>query len=210
MKFFVVSADPSEIRACALQAIIEGVSVGASTAAADRAALVREICAVFGGPVSVPVGDGGGEAPEGRWRKSDGSEALESRLGLLEEARTLATIASNVVAELPFSESGLGVVRACAAEGIKTHVARCLTPVQALRAAQAGASYASPSGRPEDAADFDLVRKIVASYKTYGIATEVLVVAVRSAGDVLDAALAGAQIASVPFPFLQQIIGQRR
>jgi transaldolase len=172
---------------------------------------VREICAVFGGPVSVPlVGGGDGQSAEGQPGKSDGQADLGSPFGLLEEARALAAIASNVVAELPFSEDGLGVVRACAAERIKTNVTRCLTPVQALRAAQAGAVYVSPFWRPGEAADFDLVRKIVASYKTYEIATQVLVVAVRSAGDVLDAALAGAQIASVPFPFLRQIIGQRR
>lgn len=205
MKFFVDSADPSEIRACALQAIIEGVSVGGSP---GGAALVREICASFQGPVSVPVVDGGrGGLPEG----SDGGGDFGSELGLLRSARALGAIASNVVVKLPFSEDGLTVMRACAAEGIKTHVTRCLTPVQALRAAQAGALYVSPFGeRPEETADFDLVRKMVAAYKTYGLATEILVVAVRSAGDVLDAALAGAQIATVPFPFLRQLIGQRR
>jgi transaldolase len=209
MKFFVDSADPSEIRACALQAIIEGVSVGGSLGGAG---LVRELCASFQGPVSVSVADGGrGGLPDGTLEGSDGGRDLGSELGLLRSARVLGAIASNVVVKLPFSEDGLAVVRACAAEGIKTHVTRCLTPVQALRAAQAGALYVSPFGeRPEEAADFDLVRKIVAAYKTYGIAPEILLVAVRSASDVLDAALAGAQIATVPFPFLRQVIGQRR
>jgi transaldolase len=205
MRFFVDSADPSEIQACALQAIIEGVSVGGSPAGA---ALVSEICAIFQGPVSVSVADGGrGGLPE----RSDGGGDLGSELGLLRSARALGAIASNVVVKLPYSEEGLKVVRACATEGIKTNVTRCLTPVEALRAAQAGALYVSPFGeRPEEAADFDLVRKIVAAYKTYGIATEILLVAVRSAGGVLDAALAGAQLATVPFPFLRQMIGRRQ
>jgi transaldolase len=206
MKFFVDSADPSEILACAREAIIDGVSVGGSPTA-GRETLIDEICGIFPGPVNVEIGDrqdGMREGPKG------GSEAA-SEAELLSEARGLARISSNVVVELPFTEAVLKVVHACAAEGIKTNVTRCSSPVQALRAAQAGAAYVSPFGdRQEDSAGLDLVRKIVAAYKTYGIATEVLVVSVRSVGEVLDAVLAGAQIATVPYPVLRQIIEQRR
>ena len=194
MKFFVDSADPSEIRACALQGIIHGVSVGASPGALDGPTLVREICQIFRGPVSAAV-VGGDQNDE------------DAMLGL---ARALARIAPNVVVKLPFTDERLMLVRACASEGIKTNVTRCSSPVQALQAAQAGAAYVSPFGdRVDDIADLDLVRKIVAVYKTYGIATEVLLASVRSASDIVEAALAGAQIATVPFAILRQITEQR-
>jgi len=210
MKFFVDSADPDEIRVCALQGIIHGVSVGASPDAVDRPALIKEICEIFKGPVNATlIGDGqcgpasGSEASQA----SQASQALED--GMLAGARGLTQIGSNVVVRLPFTSEALKVVAACAAEGIKTNVTRCLSPAQALQAAQAGASYVSPFGdRPDDTADLDLVRKIVAVFKTYGIATEVLVVSVRSANDLLEAALAGAQIATLPFPLLRKIVGQ--
>jgi transaldolase len=191
MKFFVDSADPSEIRACAERGSIEGVSIGTSPGASDRAGLIREICGIFPGPVSVGV------------RGDDGDP--------VREARGLARIAPQVVVRLALGDDGLKVVRACAAEGIKIHGTGCLSAAQGLQAGQAGAAYLSPlADRSDDPAGLDLVRKMVALYKTYGLGTEVLMGSLRSAGDVVEAALAGAQLATVPFPLLRQLIEQRR
>ena len=192
MKFFVDSADPSEIRACAERGSIHGVSIGAWPAVADRVGLIQEICEIFKGPVSVGVSGGDGDQ-------------------MLREARGLARIAPQVVVRLSLRDDGLKVIRACAAEGIKIHGTGCLSPAQGLQAAQAGMAYVSPFGdRPDDPAGLDLVRKIVALYKTYGIGTQVLMSSLRSAGDVVEAALAGAQIGTAPFPLLRQLIEQLR
>jgi transaldolase len=192
MKFFVDSADPSQIRACAERRSIHGVSIGTSSGVADRAGLIQEICGIFKGPVSVNVS---GE---------DGDQ-------ILREARGLARIAPQIVIRLSLHADGLKVLRACAAEGIKTHGTGCLSAVQGLQAGQAGAAYVSPLGdRPDDPAGLDLARKLVALHKTYGVGTEVLMGPLRSAGDVAEAALAGAQIATVPFPLLRQLLEQLR
>jgi transaldolase len=200
MKLFLDSADPREIRASIEQGGIQGVSLGGSPGALDQRPLIKEICAIFKGPVN-----------------ADGLGA--DLAGMLDKARALARIAPQVVVTLPFTpkrlreelDDGLEVVRSCAAEGIKTNVTGCLSPAQAIRAAGAGAAYVSLLGdRLEDIEGLDLVRKIVAVYKTYGIETEVLVASVRSTNDIVEAALAGAQIATVPFHLLRQIIEPRR
>jgi transaldolase len=196
MKFFVDSADLSEIRACARQGIIDGVSVGALPGAADQRALLQEICEIFKGPVCT------------RWIV-DGQRGLPDRMRA--EALTLGRIAPQIVVELPPTDDGLKVVRACAAQGIKTHAVRCPSPGQAVQAAQAGASYVSAFDEAlDDVAGADLIRKIVAVYKTYGIKTEVSTASVRSVGQIVDVALAGAQITVVSFPILQQIVERRR
>lgn len=192
MKFFVDSADPSEIRACAERGSIEGVSIGTLPGVPDRTDLIQEICGIFSGPVSVGL------------RGDDGDQALR-------EARGLARIAPQVVVRVALGDDGLKIIRACAAEGIKIHGTGCLSAVQGLQAGQAGAAYVSPLGdRPDDPAGFDLVRKMVALFKTCGVATEVLMGSLRNAGDVVEAALAGAELATVPFPLLRQLIEQRR
>jgi transaldolase len=192
MKFFVDSADPDEIRSCVARGIIDGVSIRAAPGTPDWPALVRAICQVAKGPVSAEV-------------------TGEDRDQLLEEARALGRVSPNIVVRLPLSDSGLQAVRACAEEGISTHVTGCGSPLSAIRAAQAGASYLSALGgrhgemAPEGS---DLIRKIVATYKTYQIATTILVTSVDSANQVFEAALAGAQIVTVPYAILQRL-GER-
>lgn len=136
------------------------------------------------------------------------------RDGMLREARVLARLAIDVGAELavrlPCSEDGLAVARACAAEGIGTEVAGCATPAAALRAAQAGARYVSPPTEPTGpgAEAQDLVRKLVATLRSYDLSTEVLVAA-RSASQVVDAAVAGARGVTGPYDVLVQLSRQR-
>jgi transaldolase len=186
MKLFLESADPHEIRACAERGSIQGVLLSAPRELLAGGSLLAEICGVFPGPVIAALGDDPAEAVAG---------------GLLGRARVLARAAPNVVIELPFGDEGLAALRACVPDGLRAHVTRCSTPVQALEAARAGAVYVSPIG----GRDPDLIRKIVAAAKTHRLAAEVLVLSARSTGELLDAAVAGAQNASVTRSTLRRI-----
>jgi transaldolase len=198
VKLFLAGADPKELRASAGQGIIEGVvaEVGA-TSGGGPSSVTRELCDLVKGPVLVRV-------------------AGEARDELLRDGRELSRLAPNLVVSLSFSATGLEVVRALTAEGIKTSVTDCLNPEQALLAAKAGAAYLSPSlerggevgheGAQKNAMDGgDLVRKISALYRTYGHATQVLYGAVRNPSHIVDAALAGAHAVVVPYAVLQQL-----
>jgi transaldolase len=191
MKLFLESADPSEIRAWAERGCIHGVLLSAPRERLAGASSLAEICGVFPGPVIAALGDDPAEGVPG---------------GLLGRARVLARVAANVIVELPFGDEGLAALRACLPDGLQAHVTRCSTPVQALEAARAGAVYVSAAGaRPGDPADPDLIRKIVAAAKTHHLAAQVLVLSTRSAGELLDAAVAGAQNASLAASTLRRI-----
>jgi transaldolase len=197
MKLFIDSADPKEIRDCVEQGIIDGVTTNPSllakvvgTSGKDPRALLREICDLVKGPVSAEV-------------------TAEDREEMLRQGRELAALAPNIVVKLPLTTEGLKVVRVFAGEHIKTNVTLCFNPVQALLAAKAGAGYISPFiGRLDDIAidGVDLVRKITAIYRTYEFKTEVLVASVRNPNHIVDAAIAGAHVATVPYAVLQQLI----
>jgi transaldolase len=193
MKFFIDTADVKEIRECADQGIIDGVTTNPSLVAKSgkkfRDVLV-EICEIVKGPVSAEV-------------------VSQDKEGMMREAREYAKIAPNIVVKVPLITEGLKAVRACTEEGIKTNVTLCFSPVQALLAAKAGASYISPFvGRIDDIASdgMDVIRKIVAIYKNYGYKTEVLVASVRNPNHIVDAALCGAHVATVPYAVLQQLV----
>jgi len=193
MKFFIDTADVREIRECTEQGIIDGVTTNPSLVAKSgrkfRDVLV-EICEVCKGPVSAEV------------------VSLDAP-GMMREARELAKVAPNVVVKIPLTGEGLKAVRTCSTEGIKTNVTLCFSPVQALLAAKAGAGYISPFvGRLDDIASdgMDLIRKIVTIYKNYGFPTEVLVASVRGPNHIVESALAGAHVATVPFAVLQQLV----
>jgi transaldolase len=189
MRLFVDGADPREIRDCVARGSVEGATISlamlaraAAAAGRDATAVLSEICSAVPGPVAAEV-------------------AREARAAMLREARALARLAPNIVVKLPLGAEGLEVVRACAAEGIKTHVTLCADPLQALLAARAGAAYVSPStGKHDDLTldAFELCRKIVGVYRTYGLPTEVLVASVRNPNDIVEAALVGAHVAAVP------------
>jgi transaldolase len=185
MKFFVDGADPKEIRTCVEQGLIDGVTtnptliskvLGAGSTARDPQGLLKEICEICKGPVSAEV-------------------VSEDQDGMMREAHEYAKIAPNIVVKLPLTTEGLKAVRACAAEKIKTNVTLCFSPVQAILAAKAGAGYISPFvGRLDDIA------------RMYDFKTEVLVASVRGPNHIVEAALVGAQVATVPFAVLQTLV----
>ncbi|HJZ87783.1 MAG TPA: fructose-6-phosphate aldolase [Polyangia bacterium] len=193
MKFFIDTADVKEIRECAAQGIIDGVttnpSLVAKTGRRFRDVLI-EICEVIPhGPVSAEV------------------TAIDYE-GMMREAREYAKLKDNIVVKIPLLPEGLKAVRTCAQEGIKVNVTLCFTPTQALLAAKAGASYISPFvGRLDDVSEFgmEVVQQIITIYENYGFKTEVLVASVRSPTHVLQAALMGAHVATCPFTVLQQL-----
>jgi transaldolase len=191
MKLFLESADPSQIRSCAERGSIYGVLLSAPRESLAGGSLLAEICDAFPGPVIAALGDDPAESVAG---------------GLLGRARVLARVAPNVIVELPFGDEGLAALRACVPDGLRAHVTRCTTPAQALEAARAGAVYLSPAGtRPGQPADPDLIRKIVAATKTHHLPAEVLVLSAGSASALLEAAVAGAQHASLTVSMLSRI-----
>ena len=128
--------------------------------------------------------------------------------GMVQEARDLADLADNIVVKIPMLEEGLKAVKILAQEGIKTNVTLCFSAIQALMAAKAGAAYISPFvGRLDDInhKGMELVENIIAIYDNYGFETEVIVASVRNPIHVLDAALMGADIATIPYKVIQQL-----
>jgi len=129
--------------------------------------------------------------------------------GMITEAREIAKLADNIVVKIPLIEEGLKAVKALASEGIKTNVTLCFSATQALMAAKAGAAYISPFvGRLDDLSvrGMDLVEEILAIYDNYGFDTEVIVASIRNPTHVVDAALVGADIATIPYKVIQQLI----
>jgi transaldolase len=193
MKLFIDTGSVAEIRECVEQGIIDGVTTNPSLVAKSGRKfrdLLVEICEVIKGPVSAEV------------------VSLDAP-GMMKEAREYAKIASNIVVKVPLTAEGLKAVRKCSEEGIKTNVTLCFSPVQALLAAKAGAGYISPFvGRLDDIAHngMDLIRQIVTIYKNYNYTTEVLVASVRSPNHLVEAALCGAHVSTIPFNIIQQLV----
>jgi len=152
--------------------------------------LIQEICSIVEGPVNAEV------------------VSTEAE-GMIAEAKDLAKLAHNIVVKIPLIKEGLKAVKALSGEGIKTNVTLCFSPVQALMAAKAGAAYISPFvGRLDDISErgMDLVEQIITIYENYGYDTEVIVASIRNPVHVLDAALMGADIATIPYKVMEQLI----
>lgn len=192
MKFFIDTADIKEIKEAYTRGWVDGVTTNPSLVAKTGKGhfeVIREICGVVEGPVSAEVV--GMTAPE-----------------MFEEGLALAKIADNVVVKIPMCEEGLIAVRRFAAEGIKTNVTLVFSPVQALLVAKAGATMISPFvGRLDDigAEGMGLIGQIIQVYRNYGFQTEVLVASVRHPMHVLEAALVGADIATLPLSVMRQL-----
>ncbi len=192
MKFFIDTASLKEIKTAQEYGLIDGVTTNPTLISKEGRPfreLVEEICSMVDGPVSV--------------------EAVStSAEELIEEAKELSGIHKNVVVKIPMTLEGLKAVRILSKEGVKTNVTLVFSPLQALLAAKAGASYVSPFiGRLDDVSHtgIDLVEQIVEIYRNYGFTTEVIVASVRNPLHVLDAALIGADIATIPFRVLEQL-----
>jgi transaldolase len=185
MKFFVDTADFKEISELSELGLLDGVTTNPSLVAKagrDFKELIADICRVVPGPVSAEV-------------------AATDYEGMMAEGHRLAQIAANVVVKLPLTLAGLKACRALTAEGTKTNVTLCFTPNQALLAAKAGATYISPFlGRLDDINldGMELVEQIRQIYDNYSFATEILAASIRSPNHVTLAALAGADVATMP------------
>jgi transaldolase len=185
MKFFIDTAEVSEIRALVPTGLVDGVTTNPSLVAKsgrDFREVVAEICALIDGPVSAEV------------------TALETA-DMVSEGRSLAKIAKNVVVKLPLTLKGIAACRALVSEGIKTNVTLCFSPNQALIAAKAGATYVSPFiGRLDDVGEdgVELIREIRAIYDNYGFPTQILAASIRSPQHIREAAFAGADVATAP------------
>ncbi len=192
MKFFIDTANLEEIKKGVAMGMVDGVTTNPSLIAKENQSfeeLIPAICKLADGPVSAEV------------------VSLEAE-GMLAEARVLAKIADNIVIKIPMVVEGLKAVKQLAAEGIKTNVTLVFSAAQALLAAKAGASYVSPFvGRLDDIGTpgMDLIQNIVTIFDNYGYQSEVIVASVRSPQHVLDAALIGADIATIPFKVIAQL-----
>lgn len=185
MKFFVDTADLNAIRPLAASGLIDGVTTNPSLilkAGGDFITTIKEICAAIDGPVSAEV-------------------VATDTAGMLAEGRKLAALAANVVVKLPLTMDGLAACRVFSAEGINTNVTLCFSPAQGLLAAKAGATYVSPFiGRLDDIGQdgMGLIESLRTIFDNYSFATEVLAASIRSPMHVINCALAGADVATIP------------
>ncbi len=185
MKFFVDSADIKQIEDLMPTGLIDGVTTNPSLIAKngdDMTKTIKDICALVPGPVSAEV------------------TATDSDK-MLEEGQYLASLAKNVTIKVPLTINGLKTCKALRAQGTQVNVTLCFSATQALLAAKAGASFISPFvGRLDDIGEkgMDLIEDIVVIYENYGFETEVLVASVRSKQHVIDAAIIGAHVATLP------------
>jgi len=193
MKLFIDTANIKEIKEAAAQGIIDGVTTNPTLIAKENrqaSDLLKEICSLVDGPVSAEV------------------IGLEEE-AMVNEALELSKIAKNIVIKIPLVKEGLKAVKILRGKGIKTNVTLCFSPSQALLAAKAGADYISPFiGRLDDISEvgMDLIRDIKQIYSNYNFKTEIIVASVRNPLHVVDAAKLGADIATVPFAIIEQLI----
>jgi transaldolase len=194
MKFFVDTADVAEIRELAATGLLDGVTTNPSLVAKagrDFKEIIAEICEVVSGPVSAEVA------------------ALDAE-GMLKEGRTLAKIAKNVAVKVPLTWAGLKACKALTSEGTMVNVTLCFSANQALLAAKAGATFVSPFiGRLDDIGldGMDLIREIRTIYDNYpALKTEILAASIRNVGHVREAALIGADVATVPPGVLKALV----
>jgi transaldolase len=192
MKFFIDTANINEIKEAAKMGMVDGVTTNPSLISKegrDFEEVIKEICEIVDGPISAEV------------------ISLDAE-GMVKEARHLAGIHDNIVVKIPMTVDGLKATRTLTGEGIKTNVTLVFSPLQALMAAKAGATYVSPFvGRLDDLSHEGLllVEQIVEIYSNYGYDTEIIVASVRNPLHVLDAAMMGADIATIPFNVLGKL-----
>jgi transaldolase len=194
MKFFIDTANLDEIRQANDLGLIDGVttnpSLVAKEAGVDFKEHIKKICEMVKGDVSAEV------------------TSLDSE-GMLREGREYAKIAPNVVVKCPITLEGLKATRILSEEGTKVNVTLCFSAAQALLAAKAGAAYISPFiGRLDDISTngMQLIADIVQIYGNYGYKTEVLAASIRHPMHIVDCALAGADVATIPFKVINQLI----
>ena len=192
MKFFIDTTNINEIKEANDMGMVDGVTTNPSLIAKegrDFEEIIKEICEIVDGPISAEV-------------VSTDTE------GMLEEARKLSKIHDNIVVKIPMLVDGLKATRKLSEEGIKTNVTLVFSPLQALMASKAGATYVSPFiGRLDDISQEGLllVEQIVEIYSNYAFDTEIIVASIRNPLHVLESALMGADIATIPFNVLSKL-----
>lgn len=192
MKFFIDTANIDEIKEAHSMGMVDGVTTNPSLIAKEGRnfeEIIRDICAIVDGPISAEV------------------ISIDAD-GMIKEARQLAKIHENIVVKVPMTVDGLKATRRLAEEGIKTNVTLVFSPLQALMAAKAGATFVSPFiGRLDDLSQEGLllVEQIVEIYSNYAFDTEIIVASIRNPLHVLESALMGADIATIPFDVLAKL-----
>ena len=192
MKFFIDTADVNEIREASLLGLVDGVTTNPSLIAKSGRKfeeVIREIAGIVDGPISAEV-------------------VSLDHAGMVREADELAKIHENIVIKLPMTAEGLKATKTLTARGIKTNVTLIFSPMQALLAAKAGATYVSPFvGRLDYISQngMSIVEEIRTIFDNYGFVTEIIVASVRNPIHVLDSALIGADVATIPFSVMMQL-----
>ncbi len=192
MKFFIDTANIEQIKDAASMGMVDGVTTNPSLIAKEEGEfkeIISKICEIVDGPVSAEV------------------ISLECD-GMVSEARDLARIASNIVVKIPMTIEGLKAVKILSSEGIKTNVTLVFSALQALMAAKAGATYVSPFvGRLDDLAQegMELIEEIVQIFANYEFNTQIIVASIRNPLHVLDSAMLGADIATIPHGVLKKL-----
>lgn len=193
MKIFIDTANIKEIKDAAGMGLLDGVTTNPSLIAKEGRKfedIIKEICTIVEGDISAEV-------------------VATDYEGIMREGRALVKISDKIVVKVPLIKEGLKAVRTFKAEGIKTNVTLCFSPNQALLAAKAGAYILSPFiGRLDDISSngMELISQIMTIYRNYGFDTQVLVASIRHPLHVVDAALIGADIATIPYNVLIQLI----
>jgi len=192
MKFFIDTANLDEIRTADEWGLIDGVTTNPTLVAKEKCDFktrIAEICNLIDGPVNAEV------------------VSLDAA-GMVSEGTELAKIHKNIVVKAPMTLEGLKAVKKLSAEGIKTNVTLVFSPVQALMAAKAGATYVSPFvGRLDDISQngMDIIAHILEIYFNYGFDTEIIAASIRHPVHVLESARMGAHVATIPFKVLEQL-----
>ncbi|HXJ77517.1 MAG TPA: fructose-6-phosphate aldolase [Candidatus Methylomirabilis sp.] len=193
MKIFLDTANVHELRDGVSMGLVDGCTTNPSLIAKEKRPfrpLVEEICSIVPGDVSLEV-------------------VATDFEGMLKEGKELAQIAANVVVKCPLTKDGLKAVKHLSGEGIRVNQTLCFSATQALLSAKAGATYISPFlGRLDDisAVGMDLIRDICQIYANYGFRTQVLAASIRNPLHVVDAAKAGAHVATMPFAVLDMLM----
>ncbi|APF18312.1 fructose-6-phosphate aldolase [Caldithrix abyssi] len=193
MKFFIDSANIDEIREAASLGIVDGVTTNPTLLAKEQGKpqdIFKQICEIVDGPVNAEV------------------ISLDWQ-GIVEEGRELAKIHSNIVIKIPMTKDGLKAVKVFASEGIKTNVTLIFSPIQALMAARAGATFVCPFvGRLDDITQdgMELIAQIKQIFDNYMLDTEIIVASIRHPMHVVESAMIGADIATIPFAVVEKMI----
>ena len=194
MKFFIDTANPDEIKRAYEMGVIDGVTTNPTLISKEKKdfeSLIEEICKIIKGlPISLEV------------------LSLNSE-GMIGEARRLSRMGENIVVKIPMTTEGLKAIKVLVSEGIKTNTTLVFSPTQALLAAKAGTTYVSPFiGRLDDIAQtgMELIEQIVTIFTNYGFESQVIVASIRHPIHVLEAALIGADVATIPYKVIEQLV----